>query len=259
MLTAIRAALGATMDNRARLHWLDSRNPEQPFPSPQLAMREPNGLLAIGGDLSPQRLLRAYAGGIFPWFNRDEPILWWCPDPRAVMHPAEVHVSHSLAKRLRQGRFAVTADRAFAQVLTGCAGSRPNSHGTWLGPAMQRAYIALHAQGHAHSIEVWMHGELVGGLYGVALGRAFFGESMFSHATDASKIALVVVARQLAAWHFSIIDCQMDSAHLERLGAHNISRRSFLAQLEQAQNHPGPVGHWTLDAPRPGHEAHLPW
>ncbi|MDN5874380.1 MAG: leucyl/phenylalanyl-tRNA--protein transferase [Sinobacteraceae bacterium] len=247
------------MHNPVRLHWLDPRNPEQPFPPPQQAMWEPNGLLAIGGDLSPERLLRAYAAGIFPWFNQDEPILWWSPDPRAVMKPTDIHVSHTLAKRLRQGRFGVSADRAFAAVLEGCAGARAHSHGTWLGPEMRHAYQTLHERGHAHSIEVWVHGELAGGLYGVALGQVFFGESMFSHATDASKIALVSLARQLEAWQFSLIDCQLPTAHLESLGACTIPRQRFLAQLATAVKTEAHSGRWTLNAGALGQQAHLPW
>lgn len=247
------------MDNPIRLNWLDPRDPDQPFPPAHLAMRDPNGLLAIGGDLSPQRLVRAYSQGIFPWFNPDEPILWWSPDPRAVLVPAACHVSHSLAKRLRQARFAVTLDRAFLRVTAQCAAPRPGSRGTWLSPLMQRAYAALHARGIAHSVEVWVHGELVGGLYGVALGRVFFGESMFSTAADTSKIALVMLARQLDAWGFGLIDCQIASPHLHRLGACTIPRRSFLAQLRVARQQPAPVGRWHFDIDVPHGREHLPW
>lgn len=247
------------MDNPVRLHWLDPRNPEQAFPPPQLAMRDPNGLLAIGGDLSPKRLVRAYSQGIFPWFNPDEPILWWCPDPRSVLVPADFHTSRSLAKRIRQGNFGVTLDGAFTDVLAGCAGARANSRGTWLGPSMRRAYTALHEHGYAHSIEVWEHGALAGGLYGIALGRMFFGESMFSHKTDASKIALATLARQLAAWQFRLIDCQIASTHLTRLGARPISRRSFLAQLQHALQGGERNGPWHFDIDVPGRASHLPW
>ncbi|TAM10224.1 MAG: leucyl/phenylalanyl-tRNA--protein transferase [Nevskiaceae bacterium] len=247
------------MDNPIRLNWLDPRDPDQPFPPAHLAMRDPNGLLAIGGDLSAERLIRAYSQGIFPWFNPDEPILWWCPDPRAVLVPRECHVSHSLAKRLRQGRFAVTFDHAFRRVMAYCAAPRAGSRGTWLSPAMQDAYAALHARGTAHSVEVWVQGELAGGLYGVALGRAFFGESMFSMAPDMSKIALVMLARQLDAWGFALIDCQIASRHLESLGARAIPRRGFLAQLRAARQAPPRNGPWRFDIDVSRGREHLPW
>lgn len=247
------------MDNPIRLNWLDPRDPHQPFPPPHLAMRDPNGLLAIGGDLSPERLVHAYSQGIFPWFNPDEPILWWSPDPRAVLVPTDFHASRSLAKRLRQGHFAVTLDHAFRRVLKQCAGTRANSHGTWLSRAMQDAYAALHERGLAHSVEVWIRGELVGGLYGVALGRVFFGESMFSHAPDTSKIALATLARQLAAWQFTLIDCQIASAHLASLGARTIPRRSFLAQLREALKDGARTGIWRFDIEVPGQRSQLPW
>lgn len=247
------------MDNPIRLHWLDPRNPNQDFPPPQLAMRNPNGLLAIGGDLSAKRLVRAYSEGIFPWFNPDEPILWWCPDPRAVLVPCEFHASHSLAKRLRQAQFAVTTDHAFVDVLAACGGAREHSTGTWLSPAMQRAYVALHRRGCAHSVEVWIRGELVGGLYGVALGRIFFGESMFSHAPDTSKIALATLARQLQAWDYPLIDCQIASPHLASLGARPIPRHDFLSQVKKALAQGGQRGTWQLDADMWGQRIHLPW
>lgn len=246
------------MDNPVRLHWLDPRDPHQPFPPARQAMRNPNGLLAIGGDLSADRLIRAYAQGIFPWFNPNEPILWWCPDPRAVLPPAQFHLSKSLHKRLRQGDFAVSLDRAFDAVLEGCGGVRINSHGTWLGREMKRAYRALFEQGLCHSVEVWRHGQLIGGLYGVALGRAFFGESMFSRETDASKIALCLLARQLQTWAYDLIDCQIASAHLRRLGAIELPRERFLLQLRDALRASPRSGHWQFDIPLPGTRAHLP-
>jgi leucyl/phenylalanyl-tRNA--protein transferase len=246
------------MDNPVRLHWLDPRDPSQPFPPPHRAMRDPNGLLAIGGDLSLTRMLRAYSCGIFPWYNPNEPILWWCPDPRAVLEPAEFHVSHSLAKRIRKGDYAVTLDGAFEAVLEACSGSRRGSNCTWLGPDMKRAYMELHQHGFAHSAEVWRNGALAGGLYGVALGRAFFGESMFSNSDDASKLALYHLSLQLQAWSFTLIDCQVSSAHLHTLGAVEIPRERFLLRLRQALQDAGRTGTWRFDLPVPDHRRHRP-
>ncbi len=245
-----------TAGHPARLHWLDPRQPAQPFPDPAFALPEPNGLLAIGGDLSPTRLLNAYREGIFPWFNPDEPILWWSPDPRCVFVPEEVHVSHSLAKRMRRGDYAVSFDRAFATTLDACAGPRRAGRGTWLGPEMRAAYIALRQLGTAHSIEVWRAGMLVGGLYGVAIGRMFFGESMFSRETDASKLALVHLARQLAAWGFPLIDCQVASPHLLTLGATALRRDAFRAASQQAQQLAAPR-HWQFAPALAGDSRHL--
>jgi leucyl/phenylalanyl-tRNA--protein transferase len=245
------------MDNPIRLHWLDPRNPRQPFPAPQLAMRDPNGLLAIGGDLSVARLVNAYAQGIFPWYNPDEPILWWCPDPRAVLVPAQFHVSRSLARRLRKQDFAVTLDRNFGGVLESCSAPRARGRGTWLGSEMKQAYRALHARGHAHSIEVWRHGALVGGLYGVGLGRAFYGESMFSGIDDGSKIALYYLCRQLAAWEFALMDCQIASPHLATLGATELPRERFLAVLHEAVAQNGPA-RWQFDIDVPATAEHVP-
>lgn len=235
------------MDNPVRLHWLDPRDANQPFPAPHRAMRDPNGLLAIGGDLSVTRLVRAYSSGIFPWYNPNEPILWWCPDPRAVLEPGRFHVSHSLRKRIARADYAVTLDRAFAAVLDGCTATRRGSHGTWLGPDMKHAYIELQAEGHAHSAEVWRNGHLIGGLYGVALGRAFFGESMFSTETDGSKLALYWLCQQLKAWHFDLIDCQIASDHLQSLGAVEMPRERFLVRLRHAVQQTGHSGSWAFD------------
>ena len=246
------------MDNPVRLHWLDPRDPNQPFPPPHRAMRDPNGLLAIGGDLSLTRMIRAYSAGIFPWYNPNEPILWWCPDPRAVLDPAEFHVSHSLAKRLKRADYAVTLDSAYEAVLQACSGPRRGGHGTWLGPDMKHAYLDLHEHGFAHSVEVWSGGELVGGLYGVALGRAFFGESMFSTQADASKIALYYLSLQLHAWSFALIDCQVTSAHLKSLGAVEIPRERFLLRLRQALQDVGRVGGWRFDIAVPDERRHRP-
>jgi leucyl/phenylalanyl-tRNA--protein transferase len=246
------------MDNPIRLHWLDPRNPRQPFPAPHLAMRNPNGLLAIGGDLSVTRLVRAYSQGIFPWYNPDEPILWWCPDPRAILVPSEFHTSRSLARRMRKRDFAVTLNRAFARVLDSCAAPRARSRGTWLGPEMKQAYLDLHDRGYAQSVEVWRQGRLIGGLYGVSQGRAFFGESMFSRDDDGSKIAMHYLCRQLALWDFRLIDCQIASAHLATLGAIELPRDAFLALLRDALAAGGPAGRWQFDMAVPGDAAHVP-
>jgi leucyl/phenylalanyl-tRNA--protein transferase len=246
------------MDNPIRLHWLDPRNPRQPFPSPTQAMRDPNGLLAIGGDLSATRLLSAYAQGIFPWYNPDEPILWWCPDPRAVLLPSQFHVSRSLARRLRKADYAVTLNRAFAAVLEACSAPRARGRGTWLGAEMKQAYQDLHERGHAQSIEVWQRGELVGGLYGVSLGRAFYGESMFSRIDDGSKLALHHLCRQLHAWDFELMDCQISSPHLSSLGAIELPREEFLLRLRGAVAQPAPTGRWRFDLDVPAAPEHLP-
>jgi leucyl/phenylalanyl-tRNA--protein transferase len=246
------------MDNPVRLLWLDPRDPEQPFPPPQRAMREPNGLLAIGGDLSLPRMIRAYSAGIFPWYNPNEPILWWCPDPRAMLEPASFHVSHSLSKRLKKTDHAVTLDAAFEAVLDACAGPRRGGHGTWLGADMKRAYQELNRHGFAHSVEVWSEGALVGGLYGVALGHAFFGESMFSGIADGSKIALYHLCRQLCQWRFELVDCQVASPHLKTLGATEVPRERFLAQLRRAMLHTGRIGPWRFDIEVPDQRRHRP-
>jgi leucyl/phenylalanyl-tRNA--protein transferase len=246
------------MDNPIRLHWLDPRNPQQAFPPAHLAMRDPNGLLAIGGDLSPTRLLRAYALGIFPWYNPDEPILWWCPDPRTILLPEALQVSRSYRKALARADYAVTLDQAFGHVMAACAGQRAKSRGTWLGEDMKRAYAELHRQGDGHSVEVWREGRLIGGLYGVALGSVFFGESMFSHADDGSKIALWWLCQQLQSWDFKLIDCQISSPHLLSLGAVELPREQFLRLQRPAANEPGRRGHWHFELEVPAAPAHLP-
>ena len=211
-----------------------------PFPPVEQALDEPDGLLAAGADLTPGRLIDAYSHGIFPWFNEGDPILWWSPDPRTVLAPHDFHVSHSLRKRLKQRQFTVTADTAFAAVLDECAAPRPDDGGTWLTPPMKAAYLALHEQGHAHSVEVWMEGALAGGIYGVALGQMFFGESMFSRRTDGSKIALACLATQLGRWGFPWIDCQLETEHLLSLGAVAVPRRRFFADVARLVRLPGP-------------------
>ncbi len=216
------------------------------FPPVTQALRAPNGLLAAGGDLSIARLLEAYRHGIFPWFSEGEPILWWSPDPRMVLFPGEFKVSHSLRKTLRRGRHEVRTDSAFEQVMRACAAPRDGASGTWIHEEMIAAYCQLHRLGHAHSVETWMDGELVGGLYGIALGRMFYGESMFSRRTDASKIALAHLAAQLARWNFGMIDCQMKTAHLISLGAREIPRNEFIARLQDLINY-APVTAWHFD------------
>lgn len=203
------------------------------FPSPQYA--EPDGLLAVGGDLSPERLLLAYRMGIFPWYSEPSPILWWSPDPRLVLFPEELKVTRSLLRVIRKCKFQVTYDRAFREVITRCAVVRLEvGEGTWITPEMARAYTLLHDLGVAHSVESWLEGRLVGGLYGVALGRAFFGESMFSEATDASKVAFVHLVERLRSQGFDFIDCQVTTSHLQRFGAREIERSEFLLLLEKA-------------------------
>lgn len=209
--------------------WLEE---DTAFPPLETALREPNGLLAAGGDLSPQRMLAAYRRGIFPWYSPGDPILWWSPDPRMVLLPTQMRISRSLRRRLRQGEYQVRFDTDFAAVVEACSRTpRPGQNGTWITPAMRRAYERLHELGYAHSVETWKEGHLVGGLYGVALGRVFYGESMFAHATDASKVALAHLTRFLATQDFGLIDCQMKTEHLASLGAHEIPRREFAARL----------------------------
>jgi len=213
-----------------RLTWLTADSIE--FPPASRAMQSPNGLLAAGGDLSPARLLNAYRHGIFPWYSEGQPLLWWCPDPRTVLAPDELHISRSMQKFMRQTGFTVTRDQAFSQVMTACAAPRRDAHGTWITPAMQAAYCELHKLGHAHSVEVWDGTELVGGLYGLALGKAFFGESMFSIRTNASKLAFISLAQHLQRCEFKLIDCQMPTDHLFSLGAKSLPRAVFLQELQ---------------------------
>jgi leucyl/phenylalanyl-tRNA---protein transferase len=227
------------------VRWL---GPQDPFPPVDAALTEPNGLLAVGRTLGVPTLLDAYARGIFPWFNKDEPVLWWSPDPRMILVPAELHVSHSLRRRLRRADFLVKADTAFETVMRECAAPRRDEPGTWISDRMIRAYVRLHQAGFAHSIETWIDGQLAGGLYGVAIGRAFFGESMFTRRTDASKIAFVSLVRQLARWEFGMIDCQMRTEHLASLGAREIPRREFVRSLQPLIACPSRPAPWRLDA-----------
>lgn len=227
------------------LPWL----PTQPihFPPLHCALSEPNGLLAAGGALTPDWLLAAYRRGIFPWFVENQPILWWSPDPRLVLFPDRIRISRSLAKRLRNGGFHATCDNAFAAVIDACATLRADAEGTWITASMQMSYRRLHQLGHAHSIEIWRNDRLVGGLYGVALGRMFFGESMFSIERDASKVALVYLAHHLQSQGGGLIDCQMATPHLISLGARDIARREFIDYLDEYVNQPAPS--WNLAYP----------
>ena len=215
---------------------LDSTPPDIGFPETRLAETDPNGLLAIGGDLSSERLVNAYRRGIFPWFSKGQPILWWSPAPRMVLFADEFHLSRSLRKTLRRQPFDVSLNQAFEQTISACAAPRDQDGGTWLLPEMIESYAALHAAGIAHSIEVWHHDELVGGLYGIALGRIFFGESMFSRRNDASKIALVLLVELARRRPFEMIDCQVYTEHLARLGAREIGRDRFEEILETSVN-----------------------
>jgi leucyl/phenylalanyl-tRNA--protein transferase len=220
---------------------------ELAFPPPEAA--EPGGLLAVGGDLEPERLLLAYAQGIFPWYDDSTPILWHSPDPRMVLLPRELHVSRSLDRTLRRRRFELSLDRAFPRVIAACAEApRRRGQGTWITAAMRAAYVRLHEQGFAHSAEAWCDGELAGGVYGVALGGCFFGESMFARRSDASKAAFASLVRQLERWGFELVDCQVANPHLERLGAREWPRARFLRHLRKALARETRRGPWRLDA-----------
>jgi leucyl/phenylalanyl-tRNA--protein transferase len=225
--------------------------PELVFPDPEES--EPEGLLAVGGDLAPQRLLLAYASGIFPWYAEGQPILWHSPDPRAVLVPSALHVSRSLDKTLRRRKFEVRLDTAFADVIRACAEvPRRGEEGTWITNDMIRAYERLYESGYAHSAEAWENDRLVGGVYGVSLGGAFFGESMFTRRSDASKVAFTVLMRQLERWHFDFLDCQMRTPHLERMGAVLWPRKAFLAALARSVVRETRCGRWRLDEPGAG-------
>ena len=227
------------------LHWLNSLNPDD-FPDTSQALTDPNGLLAVGGDLSPERLLIAYRHGIFPWYSEGQPILWWSPDPRAVLRPEHLKISRSLAKTLRRGQFTVTFDQEFDEVMRQCSLPRRTQSGTWISDEMRYAYHRLHRSGYAHSVEVWRGAQLVGGLYGIGIGKMFFGESMFSVETDASKVGFIHLVAQLQDWSYQLIDCQVESAHLRSLGATLISREEFVSQIKQASEKDSTIGTWTL-------------
>jgi len=233
------------------LHLLDSDNPSAAFPNINLAEKEPNGLLAVGGDLSPERLINAYRHGIFPWYSDGQPILWWSPNPRTILRPKQLKVSRSLQKTLRNKPFFVSFDHHFDHVVRNCASPRDDGNGTWITTEMEAAYIRLHEQQIAHSVEVWFEGELVGGLYGVAIGRVFFGESMFSRISNASKVGFVHLVSHLIQWGYQLIDCQVYSKHLSSLGAQEVTRDSFSEELRRWCNQPSLEGKWfsTLKAP----------
>ena len=226
--------------------WLDSHDD---FPPCETALRSPNGLLCAGGDLSPARLLAAYRRGIFPWFSPGEPILWWSPDPRMVLDPAEFRISRSLRRTLRRGGHEIRLDSDFAAVIHACATTpRKGQQGTWITDEMQAAYRKLHALGYVHSVETWIDGRLAGGLYGIAIGGMFYGESMFAHTADASKLALAHLTRYLRGKGYGLIDCQMATAHLASLGAREIPRHDFIARLQQLTCADIPPGRWPVDA-----------
>lgn len=227
-----------------RLPALDLAQPDR-FPDPRTALREPNGLLAMGGDLSPARLLAAYSLGIFPWYSAGEPLLWWSPDPRCVFATDALRIHHSLRKQWRGKAWRLTADRAFTLVMQACAAPRGDHAGTWITPEMIAAYSELHRLGHAHSVEVWDGAQLVGGIYGVAIGRLFCGESMFSAHSGASKLALMVLAALLREWGYPLIDSQVANAHTLSLGAREIPRDDYLREVARLTALPGRAGRWT--------------
>lgn len=232
--------------------WLDGN---VPFPPVERALDDPNGLLCAGGDLSPGRIIEAYRHGVFPWFSAGQPILWWTPDPRMVLFPDEIRISRSLRKTLRAGNYEIRLDTSFSAVIEACAHTpRDGQPGTWITPEMRSAYCTLHELGWAHSVETWVRGdggdELAGGLYGIAIGRMFYGESMFSRRTDASKIATAHLARFLEARNFGMVDCQMYTEHLASLGAREIPRRDFMGRLQALTDSEQRPGKWLADAAR---------
>lgn len=218
---------------KSALYWFNANRLGDDFPALDEALREPDGLLAAGGDLGPDRLLDAYRRGIFPWYAAGQPILWWSPDPRAILWPGQVHASRSLRRSRRRNPLRITYDQAFAAVVAACRAPRGGQHGTWITNEMQQAYGELHRRGFAHSIECWQDSKLVGGLYGVSLGQVFFGESMFSRVTDASKHALVELSASLLRWNYRLIDCQVQNPHLISMGAQTIPRPEFAAMLHE--------------------------
>ena len=225
--------------------WLED---DTPFPPLNSALLEPNGLLCAGGELSPQRIVEAYQGGIFPWFSEDQPVLWWSPDPRMVLFPSEFKISRSLRRTLRAGRYEVRLDSAFAAVISACAEvpRAGQDGGTWITQKMQHAYQQLFERGVAHSVETWRDGQLVGGLYGLSIGRMFYGESMFAHSTDASKIAAAHLGRFLEQQGFGMIDCQMNTRHLASLGAREVPRAHFIRQLKVLTAVESPAAGWSI-------------
>ena len=248
-----------SIESPIRLHWLDPRKPDQPFPPVETAMQEPNGLLAIGGDLCVERIVRAYSRGIFPWYNPDEPILWWSPDPRTVFDLTEpCSLSKRLQRTVAKADYAVTLDTAFDEVVEACARPRDGQRGTWLGREMRAAYRTLGSEGIGHSVEVWRDGTLIGGLYGLAIGKVFFGESMYSAQRDASKIALVWLRKQLRDWGYLLMDCQVGSPHLYTLGAVDWPRERFIEALNVGIGKPPHSGPWVFELDAPSAAQHLP-
>ncbi len=231
-----------------RPYWIPAHASPYDFPPLEQALEHPDGLLAIGGDLTPSRIMVAYRQGIFPWYSEDQPILWWSPSQRLVLFPECLKISRSLAKTLRQNKFTVTMDQNFAQVIQECAGPRRHQPGTWITEDIKIAYGQLHHYYFAHSVETWYQGQLVGGLYGVSLGKVFFGESMFSKMSDASKVALVYLVRQLQRWGYELIDCQVHTQHLQKLGAIEISRRHYRTLLDRLSDQTGKTGIWQLES-----------
>lgn len=228
----------------ANLPWLDAN---EDFPNVEQALREPDGLLAAGGDLSAERLIAAYSHGIFPWYSDDQPILWWSPDPRCVVFPAEAHLSKSLKKHIRKTQPRVSFDQAFPEVIRHCA-RLDSDEGTWITEEMEEAYIDLFERGIAHSVEVWEADQLVGGLYGLAIGKCFFGESMFSLRPNASKVAFIRLCQQLSEWDYAIVDCQVENPHLNTLGAKCIERVKFLSILNKNINLSAPNSDWEFSS-----------
>lgn len=229
---------------------IDWLNPGQPFPPVRDALDDPNGLLCAGLELTAERVLEAYHHGIFPWYSEGQPVLWWSPDPRMVLRPEAFRLHRSLRKSLRNTRYEVRCDTAFGDVMQACAELRPDQHGTWISEAVIAAYSDLHRCGVAHSVETWVDGELVGGLYGLAIGRVFFGESMFVRRTDASKIAFAHLVAQLRRWQFELIDCQQETGHLTSLGGAPISRVAFVDCLQRLLHSPNGApasGGWAFD------------
>ena len=229
------------------MQWLEPDSLD--FPDVATALEEPNGLLAVGGDLRVERLVAAYQRGIFPWYEADQPVLWWSPDPRLVLYPDELHISRSLQKICRNNPFQFSIDEAFCQVVDACAAPREYEDRTWISSAMESAYSSLHDKNIAHSVEVWQDARLVGGLYGVALGHVFFGESMFSRVSNTSKLALVFLMQHLRKWGYHVVDCQIYSSHLESLGAREISREKFCAVLAEFVGDSSQSRHWRAVRP----------